>query len=47
MIWGLVDFGGKNYQIDEDLKFLAVASLFSTIIGLKKGITYNAVTGIK
>lgn len=38
---------GKSYQIEEDPELLAAASLLSTIIGLKKGITYNAVTAIK
>lgn len=38
---------GKSYQISEDPEFLAVVSLLSTIIGLKKGFTYNAVTASK
>lgn len=38
---------GKSYHIDEDLKFPATASVLSTIIGMKKGMTYNVVTAIK
>ncbi len=38
---------GKNYRIEDDPELLAAASLLSTIIGLKKGFTYNAVTAIK
>jgi ubiquinone/menaquinone biosynthesis C-methylase UbiE len=38
---------GKNYKIEEDQNFLAAASLCSTIMGLKKGITYNAITAMK
>jgi len=38
---------GNNYKIDEDPAFLAAASYCSSIIGLKGGITYNAVTSMK
>jgi cyclopropane fatty-acyl-phospholipid synthase-like methyltransferase len=38
---------GKNYQIREDKELLASTFLLSAIIGLKKGITYNAVTAVK
>lgn len=38
---------GKNYQIAEDKKLLASTFLLSAILGLKKGITYNAVTAFK
>jgi ubiquinone/menaquinone biosynthesis C-methylase UbiE len=40
-------FKGKSYRIEEDAELLAIAPLFLTIIGLKKGITYNAITAIK
>jgi ubiquinone/menaquinone biosynthesis C-methylase UbiE len=40
-------FQGKKYHIEEDPRFLAAASICSTLIALKKGMTYNAVTGIK
>jgi tocopherol O-methyltransferase len=38
---------GKRYPIEKDPELLAAASLLSTIIGLKKGITYNAVSATK
>jgi tocopherol O-methyltransferase len=38
---------GKHYKIEEDPAFLAAASFCSSIIGLAKGITYNAVTAMK
>ena len=38
---------GKKYQIEEDSKFLGIVPLLTTILGIKKGITYNAVTAIK
>ena len=38
---------GKHYKIDEDPAFLAVASFCSSIMGLQKGITYNAVIAQK
>ena len=38
---------GKNFRIEEDAELLAIAPLFLTIIGIKKGITYNAITAIK
>ena len=38
---------GKNYQIEEDLKFSGTVPVLTTILGIKKGITYNAVTAIK
>jgi ubiquinone/menaquinone biosynthesis C-methylase UbiE len=38
---------GKNFQMEEDPEFLAAVSLLSTILGLKKGITYNAVSAMK
>jgi hypothetical protein len=38
---------GKNYKIEKDPEFLAATFLLSTIIGLKKGITYEGITAIK
>jgi hypothetical protein len=38
---------GKNYHIGEDPELLASTFLLSTIIGLKKGITYNVVSAVK
>ena len=38
---------GKSYQIEEDPDLLASTFLLSTIIGLKKGITYNSIVAIK
>lgn len=38
---------GKHYYLQEDSGFLAAASFCSSIIGLKGGITYNAVTAMK
>lgn len=38
---------GKSYQIKKDPKFLGVVPIFLTILGIKKGITYNAITAIK
>lgn len=37
----------KNYQMEKDPELLAVASVLSTALGLKKGITYNAVSATK
>lgn len=37
----------NNYQIEEDQKFSGVLPYLTTILGLKKGISYNAVTAIK
>ena len=38
---------GKSYIIEEDPRFPATAPVLSTIIGLKKGMTYNVITAIK
>jgi len=38
---------GKRYRLEEDPAFLAAASFCSSIIGLKKGITYSAITAMK
>ena len=38
---------GKSYHIDEDPRFPATAPILSTIIGMKKGMTYNVITTIK
>ena len=38
---------GKKYQIEDDPDFPAAVSILSIIIGIKKGITYNAVSAIK
>ncbi len=38
---------GKSHHIDEDPRFPATAPVLSTIIGIKKGMTYNVVTAIK
>ena len=38
---------GKRYRLEDDPAFLAAASFCSSIIGLKKGITYSAITAMK
>jgi ubiquinone/menaquinone biosynthesis C-methylase UbiE len=38
---------GNAYKIADDPAFLAMASLSSTVLGLKKGISYNAIIGMK
>jgi hypothetical protein len=38
---------GQNYQIENDPKFSAIVPLLTTILGIKKGISYNSVTAIK
>jgi len=38
---------GKNYKMGEDQDLLALTFLLSAILGLKKGITYNAVIAVK
>lgn len=38
---------GKKYRTSDDPTFPASVSIFPTIIGLKKGVTYNAITAIK
>ena len=38
---------GKKYQIEEDKKFLGIVPVLTTVLGIKKGITYNAITAIK
>ena len=38
---------GKNYRIEDGQLLLASTFLLSVIIGLKKGITYNAFTAVK
>lgn len=38
---------GKRYRLEEDPAFIAAASFCSSIIGLKKGITYHAITAMK
>jgi tocopherol O-methyltransferase len=38
---------GRNYQIEKDPKFSGIVPLLTTILGIKKGISYNAVTAIK
>ncbi len=40
-------FEGKKYHIEEDPRFLAASSVCSTLIALKKGMTYNAVIAVK
>jgi len=38
---------GKKYQIEKDPEFFFIVSILATLIGLKKGITYNAINAIK
>ena len=38
---------GRSYQIEEDSKFPGIVSVLTTILGIKKGISYYAVTAIK
>jgi len=38
---------GKRYRIENDSKFLGIIPILLTILGIKKGITYNAVIAIK
>jgi len=38
---------GKNYQIEKDSKFLGIVPVLTTILGIKKGISYNAIIAIK
>jgi len=38
---------GRNYQIEKDSNFSGIAPVFTTILGIKKGISYNVVTAIK
>jgi SAM-dependent methyltransferase len=38
---------GRSYQIEEDSKFSGTVPALTTILGIKKGISYNAVTAIK
>jgi ubiquinone/menaquinone biosynthesis C-methylase UbiE len=38
---------GKRYRVETDTAFPAAVSVFSTIIGLKKALTYKAITAIK
>lgn len=38
---------GKSYRIEEDSKFFGTLPVLTTILGIKRGITYNVVTAIK
>ena len=38
---------GKKYRINDDPAFPAAVSILASMIGLKKGITYNAITAVK
>ncbi|KYK33170.1 MAG: hypothetical protein AYK22_01280 [Thermoplasmatales archaeon SG8-52-3] len=38
---------GKNYQIEKDSNFLAIVPVLTSILGIKKAISYNAITAIK
>ena len=37
----------KNYKIEEDSKFPGIVPILTSILGIKKGISYNAITAIK
>ena len=38
---------GRKYQIEKDSNFPGIVPVLTTILGIKKGISYNAVTAIK
>ena len=38
---------GKSYKIEQDKYFPSIVSLLTTLLGLKKGISYNVFTAIK
>jgi tocopherol O-methyltransferase len=40
-------FLGKSYRIEEDTQFFGALPVLTTILGIKKAITYNAVTALK
>ena len=40
-------FLGKKYQITEDSQFPGISPVLTTMLGIKKAITYNAVTAVK
>jgi ubiquinone/menaquinone biosynthesis C-methylase UbiE len=37
----------RNYKIEEDLNFIAIVPFLTSILGLKKGMSYNSITAIK
>jgi ubiquinone/menaquinone biosynthesis C-methylase UbiE len=38
---------GRSYQIKDDSKFVGIVPVLTTLLGIKKGISYYAVTAIK
>jgi ubiquinone/menaquinone biosynthesis C-methylase UbiE len=40
-------FLGKKYQMEKDLQFPGISPLFTTILGIKKAVSYNVVTAMK
>ena len=38
---------GKNYHITKDPQFLAISPVLTSILGIKKAVTYNAITAVK
>jgi ubiquinone/menaquinone biosynthesis C-methylase UbiE len=37
----------RSYKIEENSKFFGIVPILTTILGIKKGISYNAITAIK
>jgi hypothetical protein len=40
-------FLGKSYRITNDSQFPGISSVLTSMLGIKKAITYNAITAIK
>ncbi len=40
-------FLGKKYQMTKDLQFPGISPLLTSMLGIKKAITYNAITAVK